>query len=64
MPEAKVSYEFLIKIKEYIEEATEICDSKLGLERNLNELILDDDMPKIYYEVCKLIEGLNTNKMS
>ena len=43
--------EFLLAVKEYIEQTEVANDTECGLVRKLDELIADGEMPALYTEV-------------
>ncbi len=48
----------LLQCKNYVEQSEEKIDSEFGLYRNVQKIISDNDMPKIYDDINALIKKL------
>lgn len=51
----------LIEIKDYIEETEDANLGECGDSRTLEDIIKSNNMPDIYYKVCKAIENLTND---
>jgi hypothetical protein len=53
-----ISLELLQKMVEYVEDKEVIIDGEWGSCRDLEELIQDEEMPELYFELTNLIKKI------